>query len=72
MHIYYSSYRFLLGVGVGGEYPLAATVTSESSSAAKRGRLMAGVLFYLLNLYKYVQYMYNVYLSVSFFVLNAL
>jgi MFS transporter, PHS family, inorganic phosphate transporter len=30
-------------VGVGGEYPLAATVTSESTSAAKRGQLMSAV-----------------------------
>ncbi|KAJ1423097.1 major facilitator superfamily domain-containing protein, partial [Ochromonadaceae sp. CCMP2298] len=36
-------WRFLLGAGVGGEYPLAATVTSESSSAARRGSLMAAV-----------------------------
>jgi len=36
-------WRFCLGVGVGGEYPLAATVTSESTSAAHRGSLMAGV-----------------------------
>ena len=36
-------FRFFLGVGVGGEYPLAATVTSESSSAARRGTLMASV-----------------------------
>lgn len=35
-------HRFCLGIGVGGEYPLAATVTSESSSAATRGGLMAG------------------------------
>ena len=28
---------------MGGEYPLAATVTSESSSAASRGKLMAAV-----------------------------
>ncbi len=45
---YYSIYsqicfwRFFLGAGVGGEYPLAATVTSESSSPARRGSLMAG------------------------------
>ena len=31
------------GAGVGGEYPLAATVTSESSSAASRGKLMSAV-----------------------------
>lgn len=36
-------WRFFLGAGVGGEYPLAATVTSESSSAGKRGSLMAAV-----------------------------
>lgn len=36
-------WRFILGCGVGGEYPLAATVTSESSSAENRGKLMAGV-----------------------------
>lgn len=36
-------WRFFLGAGVGGEYPLAATVTSESSSATSRGRLMAAV-----------------------------
>lgn len=36
-------WRFFLGAGVGGEYPLAATVTSESSSAARRGSLMAAV-----------------------------
>ena len=36
-------WRFLLGVGVGGEYPLAATVTSESSSASRRGSIMAAV-----------------------------
>lgn len=36
-------WRFILGIGVGGEYPLAATVTSESSSAAKRGSIMSAV-----------------------------
>ena len=36
-------WRFFLGAGVGGEYPLAATVTSESSSASSRGRLMSAV-----------------------------
>lgn len=36
-------FRFFTGVGIGGEYPLAATVTSESSSAENRGHLMASV-----------------------------
>lgn len=35
--------RFLLGVGVGGEYPLAATIAAESSDRATRGRLIAAV-----------------------------
>ncbi|CEM32056.1 unnamed protein product [Vitrella brassicaformis CCMP3155] len=35
--------RLLLGVGVGGEYPLAATVTSETSDTAHRGRALAAV-----------------------------
>ena len=45
MPIYYriSFCRFFLGMGVGGEYPLAATVTSESSSAKSRGSLMCAV-----------------------------
>lgn len=38
-----SMWRFVLGIGVGGEYPLAATVTSESSSAGRRGSIMAAV-----------------------------
>ena len=36
-------WRFVLGLGVGGEYPLAATVTSESSSAGSKGKLMSAV-----------------------------
>jgi len=35
--------RFLLGVGIGGEYPLAATITSESSVTGYRGRDLATV-----------------------------
>mmetsp|Transcript_95380 Transcript_95380/g.199547 ORF Transcript_95380/g.199547 Transcript_95380/m.199547 type:complete len:469 (+) Transcript_95380:62-1468(+) len=35
--------RFLLGVGVGGEYPLAATIASEAASPKHRGALIAGV-----------------------------
>jgi PHS family inorganic phosphate transporter-like MFS transporter len=36
-------FRFFMGVGVGGEYPMASTVTSEGSSAAHRGRNLAAV-----------------------------
>lgn len=31
----------LMGFGIGGEYPLSATITSESASAEQRGRTMA-------------------------------
>lgn len=36
--IFVSIARFILGVGVGGVYPLSATIAAESSSSANRGR----------------------------------
>mmetsp|Transcript_5238 Transcript_5238/g.12617 ORF Transcript_5238/g.12617 Transcript_5238/m.12617 type:complete len:459 (-) Transcript_5238:262-1638(-) len=33
--------RMILGFGIGGEYPLSATIASESSTARRRGTLMA-------------------------------
>jgi len=36
-----AAWRFVLGLGVGGEYPLSATITSESTSKANRGRNLA-------------------------------
>jgi PHS family inorganic phosphate transporter-like MFS transporter len=36
-------YRTLLGIGIGGEYPLSASMASESSEAKVRGRVVAGV-----------------------------
>ena len=30
--------RFIMGMGVGGEYPMASTITAESSSPQDRGR----------------------------------
>lgn len=39
--IFLSIARFILGVGVGGVYPLAATVAAEGSSSANRGRSVA-------------------------------
>eukprot|EP00413_Alexandrium_margalefii_P002553 CAMPEP_0204516604 /NCGR_PEP_ID=MMETSP0661-20131031/3232_1 /ASSEMBLY_ACC=CAM_ASM_000606 /TAXON_ID=109239 /ORGANISM="Alexandrium margalefi, Strain AMGDE01CS-322" /LENGTH=450 /DNA_ID=CAMNT_0051521969 /DNA_START=9 /DNA_END=1361 /DNA_ORIENTATION=- len=36
--VFVSIARFVLGVGVGGVYPLSATIAAESSSAASRGR----------------------------------
>jgi MFS transporter, PHS family, inorganic phosphate transporter len=36
-------WRFVLGVGVGGDYPLSATIMSEYSNVRSRGRLVASV-----------------------------
>eukprot|EP01135_Chromosphaera_perkinsii_P009006 Nk52_evm24s1569 gene=Nk52_evmTU24s1569 len=36
-------WRFVIGFGIGGEYPLSATVTSENSNHKKSGRNMASV-----------------------------
>ncbi len=36
-------WRFLLGFGVGGDYPLSATIMSEYSNIRSRGRLIASV-----------------------------
>lgn len=38
---YLTFWRFVLGVGIGGDYPMSATVTSEWSAAGHRGKLMA-------------------------------
>lgn len=36
-------WRFVLGVGVGGDYPLSATIMSEYSNVQSRGRMIASV-----------------------------
>ena len=36
-------WRFILGVGVGGDYPLSAVISSEFASTGSRGRLMTAV-----------------------------
>jgi PHS family inorganic phosphate transporter-like MFS transporter len=36
-------WRFILGVGIGGDYPLSATIMSEYSNVRSRGRLIATV-----------------------------
>jgi len=36
-------WRFVLGIGVGGDYPLSATIMSEYSNVRSRGRLVASV-----------------------------
>ncbi|KAK4351765.1 hypothetical protein RND71_027283 [Anisodus tanguticus] len=35
--------RFLLGVGIGGDYPLSATIMSEFANKKTRGAFIAGV-----------------------------
>lgn len=35
--------RFFLGIGVGGEYPLAASIAAEDASTKSRGQFIAGV-----------------------------
>ena len=36
-------WRFLMGVGIGGDYPLSAVISSEFASTRIRGRLMTAV-----------------------------
>jgi len=36
-------FRFIMGMGVGGEYPAASTITSENSPSWQRGRNLAAV-----------------------------
>lgn len=36
-------WRFIMGIGVGGDYPLSAVITSEFASKRIRGRLMTAV-----------------------------
>ncbi|KAK7052464.1 inorganic phosphate transporter [Favolaschia claudopus] len=36
-------WRFFMGLGIGGDYPLTATITSEFSATRIRGRMITGV-----------------------------
>lgn len=36
-------WRFLLGVGIGGDYPLSAIISSEFASTRIRGRMVTAV-----------------------------
>ncbi|KAG0266923.1 Inorganic phosphate transporter pho84 [Mortierella polycephala] len=38
---YLTFWRFILGFGIGGDYPMSATVTSEWATANRRGQLMS-------------------------------
>ncbi|TFY72287.1 hypothetical protein EVG20_g720 [Dentipellis fragilis] len=37
------AWRFIMGVGIGGDYPLSAVISSEFASTRTRGRLMTAV-----------------------------
>ncbi|KEZ41807.1 Phosphate transporter [Scedosporium apiospermum] len=39
----FSWWRFVMGIGIGGEYPLSAVITSEWSSTRSRGRMLSSV-----------------------------
>lgn len=39
--IYLGMFRILLGVGVGGDYPMSASVTSDRANIRKRGTMLA-------------------------------
>jgi PHS family inorganic phosphate transporter-like MFS transporter len=36
-------WRFIMGVGIGGDYPLSAVITSEFAARRIRGRMMTAV-----------------------------
>ncbi|KAG8894456.1 Inorganic phosphate transporter pho84 [Tulasnella sp. 403] len=38
------TWRFFMGVGIGGDYPLSAVITSEFATTRFRGRMMAAVV----------------------------
>jgi len=39
--IYLACFRILLGIGVGGDYPMSASITSDRSNLRKRGTMLA-------------------------------
>ena len=38
-------WRIFLGLGIGGDYPLSAIITSEFATTRNRGAMMAAVIF---------------------------
>lgn len=36
-------WRFILGIGIGGDYPLSAIITSEFANTKNRGAMIAAV-----------------------------
>lgn len=43
--VYLAGARFILGVGIGGEYPLAATVSAETSAGESQALTRAAIVF---------------------------
>lgn len=41
--IMFSLFRFILGIGIGGDYPLSAIIASEFANVEKRGLIMSAV-----------------------------
>lgn len=39
--VYIACFRILLGIGVGGDYPMSASVTSDRANLRKRGTMLA-------------------------------
>lgn len=39
--IYLTIFRIILGIGVGGDYPMSASITSDRANLRKRGTLLA-------------------------------
>lgn len=37
------AWRFVMGIGIGGDYPVSAVIASEFASSGARGRLMTAV-----------------------------
>jgi len=42
---WFVSWRFIMGIGIGGDYPLSAVITAEFAPRKHRGRMLATVFF---------------------------
>jgi PHS family inorganic phosphate transporter-like MFS transporter len=42
---WFISWRFIMGIGIGGDYPLSAVITAEFAPRKHRGRMLATVFF---------------------------
>lgn len=43
MIIYFITWRVILGIGIGGDYPLSAVITSEFATTKTRGAMISAV-----------------------------